>query len=75
MKMAPICPRCGGPLTEPSPWASAWRCALHGEVYCGPARRESSSSRPCPCVTCAIPGWTWTCRSAPPRPACRGQAL
>jgi hypothetical protein len=33
MKMAPICPRCGGPLTEPSPWASGWRCALHGEVY------------------------------------------
>jgi hypothetical protein len=33
MKTAPICPRCGGPLTEPSPWASGWRCALHGEVY------------------------------------------
>ena len=32
MKTAPICPRCGGPLTEPSPWASHWRCALHGEV-------------------------------------------
>jgi hypothetical protein len=42
MKMAPICPRCGGPLTEPSPWASAWRCALHGEVY--PLRSPYSPS-------------------------------
>src|SRR5712691_4728519 len=33
MKTAPICPRCGGPLAEPSPWASGWRCALHGEVH------------------------------------------
>ena len=42
MKMAPICPRCGGPLTEPSPWASGWHCALHGEVY--PLRSPYSPS-------------------------------
>src|SRR5947199_8033608 len=35
-------PRCGGPLTEPSPWASGWRCALHGEVY--PLRSPYSPS-------------------------------
>jgi hypothetical protein len=32
MKKEPICPRCGGPLSEPSPWASGWRCNQHGEV-------------------------------------------
>jgi hypothetical protein len=42
MKTAPICPRCGGPLTEPSPWASGWHCALHGEVY--PLRSPYSPS-------------------------------
>src|SRR5215471_5154714 len=33
MKTAPTCPRCGGPLTKPSPWASGWHCAVHGEVH------------------------------------------
>jgi hypothetical protein len=33
MKTAPTCPRCGGSLSEPSPWASSWRCQLHGEVH------------------------------------------
>jgi hypothetical protein len=33
MKTEHTCPRCGGPVTEPSPWASAWRCPLHGEVH------------------------------------------
>ena len=33
MKTAPTCPRCGGPLTEPSPWASGWHCPSHGEVH------------------------------------------
>jgi hypothetical protein len=33
MKTAPTCPRCGGPLTEPSPWASGWHCPMHGEVH------------------------------------------
>ena len=42
MKTAPICPRCGGHLTEPSPWASGWRCALHGEVH--PLRSPYSPS-------------------------------
>ena len=42
MRMAPICPRCGRPLTEPSPWASGWHCALHGEVY--PLRSPYSPS-------------------------------
>jgi hypothetical protein len=32
MRKAPTCPRCGGPVTEPSPWAAAWRCQQHGEV-------------------------------------------
>jgi uncharacterized protein DUF6758 len=29
----PACPRCGGPVSGPSPWASGWRCQLHGEVH------------------------------------------
>ncbi|HUZ39119.1 MAG TPA: DUF6758 family protein [Streptosporangiaceae bacterium] len=33
MKAPPTCPRCGGPVTAPSAWASGWRCQLHGEVY------------------------------------------
>jgi hypothetical protein len=33
MKTAPTCPRCGGPLTEPSPWVTGWHCPVHGEVY------------------------------------------
>ena len=32
MKAAPTCPRCGGPVREPSVWSSAWRCDLHGPV-------------------------------------------
>ena len=27
------CPRCGGPVREPTAWSSAWRCELHGEVH------------------------------------------
>ncbi|HEY2549336.1 MAG TPA: DUF6758 family protein [Streptosporangiaceae bacterium] len=33
MKEPPRCPRCGGPLHEPSPWSSAWQCDQHGEVH------------------------------------------
>ncbi|HEV2376488.1 MAG TPA: DUF6758 family protein [Streptosporangiaceae bacterium] len=33
MKRDPVCPRCFGPLTEPSAWASRWRCPVHGVVY------------------------------------------
>lgn len=32
MKKAATCPRCGRQLTEPGPWASGWRCPVHGEV-------------------------------------------
>jgi hypothetical protein len=32
MRKAPACPRCGGPVREPSAWSSAWQCGLHGEV-------------------------------------------
>ncbi|MBO0777016.1 MAG: hypothetical protein J2P34_11955, partial [Actinobacteria bacterium] len=42
MKTAPSCPRCGGPVTGPSPWFSGWRCDLHGEVY--PLRADYSAS-------------------------------
>ena len=28
-----MCPRCGGPVTEPSAWSSGWRCQWHGVVY------------------------------------------
>jgi hypothetical protein len=42
MKRDPICPRCGGPLSEPSPWASGWRCGRHGDVApLWPAHRPS----------------------------------
>ena len=43
MRKAPICPRCGGPLTEPGPWASEWRCKWHGQVDpLWPAHRPSA---------------------------------
>lgn len=32
MRGAPTCPRCGGPVREPSAWSSAWQCDLHGQV-------------------------------------------
>jgi len=42
MRKAPTCPRCGGPLREPSAWSSAWQCARHGEV--DPLRTVSGPS-------------------------------
>jgi hypothetical protein len=32
MRKVPTCPRCGGPVHEPSAWSSAWQCDVHGEV-------------------------------------------
>lgn len=37
------CPRCGGPVTAPNAWTSAWRCAAHGDV--DPLRPAGSPSR------------------------------
>ena len=42
MRKAPTCPRCGGPVREPSAWSSAWQCARHGEV--DPLRTVSGPS-------------------------------
>jgi len=42
MKTAPTCPRCGGPVHEPSAWSSAWQCDVHGEVH--PLRMVHSPS-------------------------------
>jgi hypothetical protein len=33
MRKVPTCPRCGGPVHEPSAWSSAWQCDMHGEVH------------------------------------------
>jgi hypothetical protein len=33
MRIAPTCPRCGGPVREPNVWSSAWQCDVHGEVH------------------------------------------
>jgi hypothetical protein len=33
MRKVPTCPRCGGPVHEPSAWSSAWQCELHGQVH------------------------------------------
>jgi hypothetical protein len=33
MRKVPTCPRCGGPVHEPSVWSSAWQCDVHGEVH------------------------------------------
>jgi hypothetical protein len=33
MKGASMCPRCGGPVSEPSAWSGGWQCQLHGVVY------------------------------------------
>jgi hypothetical protein len=43
MKSHFTCPRCGGPLHEPSAWSSAWQCNLHGQVQ--PLRPAFSPSR------------------------------
>jgi hypothetical protein len=32
MSVAPTCPRCGRPVSEPGPSQSAWQCSLHGAV-------------------------------------------
>ena len=42
MRKAPTCPRCGGPVREPSAWSSAWQCDVHGEVH--PLRTVHSPS-------------------------------
>lgn len=42
MRTAPICPRCGSLLHEPSPWSSAWQCDAHGGVH--PLRMMTSLS-------------------------------
>jgi hypothetical protein len=42
MREAPTCPRCGGPVREPSAWSSAWQCGQHGEV--DPLRTATSPS-------------------------------
>jgi hypothetical protein len=31
--MKAVCPRCRGAVHAPTPWSSAWRCDLHGEIY------------------------------------------
>jgi hypothetical protein len=37
-----VCPRCGRQVSAPTPWSSAWRCDLHGEIYpLAPARMPS----------------------------------
>jgi len=33
MRKVPTCPRCGGPVHEPSAWSSAWQCDVHGQVH------------------------------------------
>jgi hypothetical protein len=42
MKTAPSCPRCGGPVREPSAWSSSWHCDVHGKVH--PLRAVHSPS-------------------------------
>ena len=42
MRKVPTCPRCGGPVHEPSAWSSAWQCDAHGEVH--PLRMAYSPS-------------------------------
>jgi hypothetical protein len=43
MRNHSTCPRCGGPLQEPSAWSSAWQCNLHGQVQ--PLRPAFSPSK------------------------------
>jgi hypothetical protein len=31
--MRAVCPRCRAEARAPTAWSSAWRCALHGEIY------------------------------------------
>ena len=42
MTKDPVCPRCQGVLSEPSPWHSTWQCDLHGAVQ--PLRMTRSPS-------------------------------
>jgi Family of unknown function (DUF6758) len=58
MKTAPTCPRCGGALSEPSPWASGWRCQLHGDVHpLRPAYRPSPEGLRGLLRNAAVPVW------------------
>jgi len=43
VEMKAVCPRCRGAARAPTPWSSAWRCDLHGEIFpVPPARRPSA---------------------------------
>jgi hypothetical protein len=40
--MRAVCPRCGEPVSAPTAWSSAWRCARHGEVQPLSSARQPS---------------------------------
>jgi hypothetical protein len=58
MGMLRTCPRCAGPVREPSAWSSAWQCDRHGEV--DPLHvmdRPSSESLQAALHGAAVPVW------------------
>ncbi|RJL33477.1 DUF6758 family protein [Bailinhaonella thermotolerans] len=58
MRAAPSCPRCFEPLHAPSPWSSAWRCGVHGDVLpLQPALRPSASALDALIQRTRVPVW------------------
>ncbi|MFC0865755.1 DUF6758 family protein [Sphaerimonospora cavernae] len=58
MRAVPICPRCFGPLHEPSVWSSSWRCAAHGDVLpFQPPRRPSEAAADAIRQAARVPVW------------------
>ena len=58
MMKGAVCPRCRGPLSEPSAWHSAWQCDLHGAVQPLRLTRSPSPERLQALLsTAAVPVW------------------
>jgi hypothetical protein len=58
MRNDSTCPRCGGPLHEPSVWSSAWQCKLHGQVQpLRPAFRPSKEGLDGVLRSATVPVW------------------
>jgi hypothetical protein len=56
--MRAVCPRCQGIAHAPTPWSSAWRCDLHGEIQpLAPAKVPTSEGLRALVRQAKIPVW------------------
>ncbi|MDL4772090.1 MULTISPECIES: DUF6758 family protein [Thermomonosporaceae] len=59
MRAEPTCPRCAGPLHEPSLWSSDWQCPVHGTVLPRqPSGRPGAESLAAVLDDTRVPVWT-----------------